>query len=244
MASGKRIPTKLHEFKRLFKDLKVDARLATERGRREYWESLAADCRRDSMCGLLESTLALDGDVIECGVYRGASIVRLARVLKEHAPDKTLYGLDSFQGFPEDKVEACDVGPMRSLAGVRGKFRFCADTPDRLQRIFQTYGVRAELVPGYFADTLPRFAEHRFCFVHLDVDLYASYKECLAALYDRLTPGGVIVFDEWNYDAWPGSTRAIKEFLEGRPEAVETCTDREQPSFFIRKRAAGVSRAA
>jgi predicted O-methyltransferase YrrM len=244
MASGKRIPTKLHEFKRLFKDLKVDARLATERGRREYWESLATDCRRDSMCGLLESTLALDGDVIECGVYRGASIVRLARVLKEQAPDKTLFGLDSFQGFPEDKVETCDVGPLRTLAGVKGKFKFCGDTPDRLQRIFQAYDVRAELVPGYFADTLPRFAGHQFCFIHLDVDLYASYKECLAALYDRLTPGGVIVFDEWNYDAWPGSTLAIKEFLDGRPEAVETCNDREQPSFFIRKRPARSAQAA
>ena len=244
MAAGKRIPTKLHEFKRLLRDLKVGAQLATERGRRDYWERLRADCGRDSMCALLESALALDGDAIECGVYRGASIVRLAWTLKEHAPHKTLFGLDSFQGFPAESVDACDVGPQRTLTGIKGKFRFCADTPERLTRIFQTYDVRAELVPGYFADTLPRFAGHRFCFVHLDVDLYASYKECLEALYDRLTPGGVIVFDEWNYEEWPGSTRAIKEFLEGRTETVQTCTDREQPSFFIRKQAAARQQAA
>jgi predicted O-methyltransferase YrrM len=244
MGAGKRIPTKLHEFKRLFRDLRVDAQLATERGRLEYWENLRADCGRDSMCALLESALALEGDAIECGVYRGASIVRLARMLKEHAPEKTLFGLDSFQGFPAENVEACDVGPQRTLSGIKGKFRFCADTPERLERIFRTYDVRAELVPGFFADTLPRFADHRFCFVHLDVDLYASYKECLEALYDRLTPGGVIVFDEWNYDEWPGSTRAIKEFFDGRPERVQTCTEREQPSFFIRKEAAAGRQAA
>ena len=58
------------------------------------------------------------------------------------------------------------------------------------------------------------------------------------------TPGGVIVFDEWNYDAWPGSTLAIKEFCDAHPEAVQTCTDREQPAFFIRKLPASVTRAA
>jgi predicted O-methyltransferase YrrM len=244
MASGKRIPTKLHEFKRLIRDLRVDSQLGSEHGRRQLWEEIGRECHQDSMCALLESTLGLEGDVIECGVYRGASLVRLAHTLHEHAPHKTLYGLDSFQGFPEENVDVCDVGPQRSLSGIKGKFRFCADTPERLERIFQTYGVRAELAPGYFVDTLPRFASHRFCFVHLDVDLYASYKECLEALYDRLTPGGVIVFDEWNFDAWPGSTRAIKEFLEGRPEVVETCEQREQPSYFIRKVAVSAARAA
>lgn len=244
MAAGKRIPTKLHEFKRLFKDLRADAQLATERGRKQYWESLRAECSRDSKCALLESTLTLAGDVIECGVYRGASLQRLACTLKDHAPQKTLFGLDSFQGFPESNVEAVDVGPQRTLTGIKGKFRFCGDTPERLQRFFEAYDVRAELAPGYFADTLPRFAEHTYCFVHLDVDLYASYKECLAALYDRVTPGGVIVFDEWNYDAWPGSTLAIKEFCDAHPESVQTCTDREQPAFYIRKQPVSAKQAA
>ena len=97
MASGKRIPTKLHEFKRLFKDLRVDAQLATERGRRQFWESLQSECARDSKCALLQSTLTLEGDAIECGVYRGASLQRLACTLKDQAPHKTLFGLDSFQ---------------------------------------------------------------------------------------------------------------------------------------------------
>ena len=244
MASGKRIPTKLHEFKRLFKDLRVDVQLATERGRRQYWEGLRAECGRDSLCALLQSTLTLEGDAIECGVYRGDSLQRLACTLKDHAPHKTLFGLDSFQGFPESNVDAVDVGPQRTLPGIKGKFRFCGDTPDRLQRFFQAYDVRAELVPGFFADTLPRFADHRFCFVHLDVDLYASYTECLEALYDRVTPGGVIVFDEWNYDAWPGSTLAIKEFCDAHPETVQTCTDREQHAFYIRKQPAAAKQAA
>ena len=242
--AGKRVPTKLHEFRRLIHDLRIDAKLGSERGRREFWQSLQAECAQDSLCALLESTLRLPGDVIECGVYRGASLQRLACTLKDQAPHKTLFGLDSFQGFPENNVDAVDVGPLRSLAGIKGKFRFCADTPDRLQRIFQAFDVRAELVPGYFADTLPLFAGHQFCFIHLDVDLYASYKECLAALYDRLTPGGVIVFDEWNHDAWPGSTLAIKEFCDTHPESVETCTDRDQHAFFLRKQPAAVTQAA
>ena len=244
MATGKRVPTRLHEVRRLIDDLRLDARLATQGGRREFWERLRAGCGYLSLCSLLESTLDLEGDVIECGVYRGGTLLRLARTLCEHAPQKTLYGLDSFQGFPEDRIGDRDVAPARSLDKIRDKFRFCVDTPARLKKIFQIFGVRAELVPGYFSETLPQFRDHKFCFIHLDCDLYASYKECLEVLWDRLVPGGVIVFDEWNESAWPGSTLAIREFFEERDETVQTCTDRQQSEHYIRKLPAAVTHAA
>jgi hypothetical protein len=153
----------------------------------------------------------------------------------EHAPEKKIYACDSFEGFPEEKVGRIDLGFLRFLSRVRRKFQVCADTPERLQRIFDIFDIQGELVKGYFSDTLPRFANSRFCFIHIDCDIYESHIECLNLLYENLSPGGVVVFDDYATSQWPGATKAVDEFFASRPETVELCTDRLNPSWYVRK---------
>ena len=243
--AGKWFPTTHYELKRRFRDFWFDLRLSSESGRKKIWDGLDASGREHGLIGLLESTLGLPGDVIECGVYRGGSLVRIARSMKDNAPDKLLYGFDSFEGFPQDKIDQRDLGPGRKIERVKRKFQMCADVPSRLMRFFDLFSVNAKLVAGFFSDTLPTLSDdQRFCFIHLDVDLYQSYIECLDALYDRLTPGGVIVFDEGDSDVWPGARLAIDEFFADRPESLEKCTDRKYDSYFIRKVDTAATRAA
>ncbi len=64
--------------------------------------------------------------------------------------------------------------------------------------------VRGDIIKGYFSDTLPQFSDTPFCFIHLDRDIYSSYKECLQLLYENLTPGGVVVFDDYRAPKRPG----------------------------------------
>lgn len=244
LPAPKLIPTHLHELRYAWHVRQHDREMATDAGRSRYWnETLPRQCAADSMISLLESTLHLPGDVIECGVYRGGSLMKIARTLKDKAPDKRLLGLDSFGGFPEQDVLSLDVGKKRSLGGIRKKFRFVGDTQQRLRRNFEMYGVNAELVPGFFSETLSKVTDRTFCFIHLDVDIYSSYIECFEALWDRLTPGGVMVFDECDAQAWPGATRAIREFFGPRPVEVQVCLDRELASYHVRKPAASSAAA-
>lgn len=199
---------------RIAHDLRVDATLKTQEGRDCYWEGLAWECRTFAFCDLLKDSLRLPGDVIECGVYRGGTFMRLARTIHEHAPEKRLVGCDSFQGFPEQKVSRVDLGRFQLLSRLRKKFRAASDVPRRLERLCALYEVKALIVPGFFDDTLGMFAHSTFCFVHLDCDLYHSYDVCLRALYPRLTPGGVIVFDDYGGEKWPGADLAVHEFCE------------------------------
>ncbi len=243
MAGQKLIPTRFHEIRRWLKDRGIARQLQRPEGRARYWNELVAQCANRSLVGLLESTLSLPGDVIECGVFRGASLQQMACALKESGSQKCIYGLDSFEGFPEGSVQPCDVGTGRWFSALQKKFRFCADTPAHLRGICNAFDLNVELIPGYFCDTLPRVKDRTFCFIHIDVDLYQSYKECLEALYDRLVPGGVIVFDEWKSGEWPGATQAINEFLSNHPEEVQQCTDRKQFADYIRKQSAVATRA-
>lgn len=235
---------KRHERRRLERDLEIDRMLQTDAGRQQYWEMIAERCAADSMIALLETTLHLPGDVIECGVYRGSSIQTIGRTLADRAPEKTIYACDSFEGFPEEGVGRVDVGFLRFLSRIRKKFRTCADTPERLQKIFSLFNIRGEIVRGYFSDTLGQFAAHKFCFIHLDCDIYSSYMDCLNTLYDNLVPGGVIVFDDYRSPKWPGAEKAVNEFFGRVGGDILQCTERKEPSWYVRKSANAQSKAA
>jgi hypothetical protein len=74
--------------------------------------------------------------------------------------------------------------------------------------------------------------------VHLDCDIYESYKTCLDSLYDQVVPGGVILFDEYACPVWPGATRAVDEFFSDKPEKPLLCRDEgrpQKPKYYVIK---------
>ncbi len=73
---------------------------------------------------------------------------------------------------------------------------------------------------GWFDTTLPRY-DGRIALLHLDCDLYESYKVRLDILYDKVQPGGAIMFDEYKDTRWPGATKAIDAFFADKPEVIQ-----------------------
>ena len=135
------------------------------------------------------------GLVLEFGVRRGTSLKVIAEIAGQE-----VHGFDSFEGLPEDW--------NGTASGV-------LTTGRQLPAI--TEAIR--LHPGWFEDTLPGFlAGHPgpVRFVNLDSDLYSSAKTVLTALGHRITPGTVLVFDEfignrnWRNDEF----RAFHEYAE------------------------------
>jgi hypothetical protein len=83
--------------------------------------------------------------------------------------------------------------------------------PDRIVR------ERVHLVKGLFGETL-RTYDGSIALLHLDCDLYQSYLTTLQTLYGKVARGGIIMFDEYADDRWPGARRAIDEFFADKPE--------------------------
>lgn len=141
------------------------------------------------------------GMALEFGVWAGRSL----RVIAEMR-DGEVYGFDSFQGLPEDYRWGVSAGT------------FALDRPPVVEG--------AELVVGWFADTLPVFlAAHPgpVDFVHIDSDLYSSAVTVLELVGPRLIPGSVLLFDEYfNYSGWEKHEhRAFQEFLDRTGATVE-----------------------
>lgn len=164
--------------------------------------------------GLIEKIAAVDGDVVECGVADGSSLAILMSLLKAHGQTRQAWGFDSWAGLPPPSK--ADIGDA-SIA-VSGMFSQASTAKVRDELL--AYGLTDEeiaktvkLMPGLFAETLPDY-KGRIALLHVDVDLYQSYLDCLTNLWPRVQAGGIVAFDEYGEDdTWPGARRAVDEFF-------------------------------
>lgn len=87
-----------------------------------------------------------------------------------------------------------------------------------------------EIHRGLIEQTLPELLDRRpeltFSFVYRDTDLYTSTAQILALVPQRMAPGAVLAFDEWNTEAWPGEGLAVNEFREQKPESFDVVRSR------------------
>jgi O-methyltransferase len=189
----------------------------------------------DILLDLLDRAERVAGDIAECGVYRGNTLVTMALYLRRNGSHKKLFGFDSFHGFPSDELSTelslCTGGdPNKTETGF-------TDTSYDLVRqkldLFQLGNV--ELARGYFNDTLPRYSKETFSFVHLDCDLYGSYKDCLQFFYPRLAQDGIILLDEYNDPPWPGCNKAVDEFLSGKQEVLQEIARQNYQKYYFVK---------
>jgi hypothetical protein len=189
---------------------------------------------------LLDRTKGLEGDIAECGVFQGATLVSIALWAREHAPARMVFGCDSFQGFDQAVLADAAMPGMADDTKRIGGFSNTSAAMVARKLALANVADRATLVQGYYADTLQRLSERQFSFVHLDCDLYSSYKDCLDFFYPRLVPGGIILFDEYNDPPWPGCNQAVDEFLGATRETLEPMMRDNYEKYFVVKRRSGI----
>jgi O-methyltransferase len=187
------------------------------------------------LLALLDEVGDLAGDLAECGVYRGATLIPMGMYLKQRGLKKVIYGFDSFQGFDATVDTEIDLGGaadgQKRLGGFGDtSFEYVAAKVARIG--LEQY---VKIVKGYLTDTLACHSTVRFCFVHLDVDIYESYKVALQFFYPRLVSGGVILLDEYNDPPWPGCNKAVDEFLADKPERLQELERDNHVKYFIRR---------
>jgi hypothetical protein len=169
---------------------------------------------------MLEEVKPVEGDIVECGVSIGHGALLFTLLCDYIGTPRTYYGFDSFEGFP-DPVAKDETTP------ITGK-GFWANPPETVLKVLKDGRLgdelirqRIRLVKGWFDRTLPKY-EGRIALLHLDCDLYESYKFALQTLYDKVQPDGVIMFDEYNDVRWPGATKAIDEFFSDKAERIRS----------------------
>lgn len=148
-----------------------------------------------------KSQSRLSGEFAEVGVYQGGS----ARIICEVKGEKTLHLFDTFTGLP--KVSGKD-----NYMGVKywedNQFN---NTSEEQVKGYLSKFPNVQIYKGKFPETSGPVLNTQFSFVHLDVDLYQSTKDCLDFFYPRLVKGGIILTHDFHTS---GVQTAFNDFFE------------------------------
>jgi hypothetical protein len=164
----------------------------------------------------------IPGAIVECGVWRGGSMMAVIRTLLE-AGDRSrdLFLCDTFEGMPEPSANDVtrEGTPASVLMRDAGKDDaesiWCYAPLDEVKRNVGEMGYPGEklhFIQGKVEDTIPRSAPEQIALLRLDTDWYESTCHELIHLFPRLSKGGVLVIDDYGH--WQGARKAVDEWLE------------------------------
>jgi hypothetical protein len=162
---------------------------------------------------ILKLTLSVPGHIAEFGCWRGGNLLFMAKVLQLLQPNtyKHLYGFDSFEGL---KTFSSQDGA--SAKQFTGQYKGNEETLRKLIDFFDM-DEWVHIVKGDALKTIPAFEKANshlmFSLAYIDFDLYKPCKLALNFLKHRISPGGIIVFDEALTHGWPGEGKILVEFL-------------------------------
>lgn len=168
------------------------------------WHSLD---RKYTLNELLKLVAHLDGDMVECGCYKGASAHMMCRAVQ--GTEALVHLFDSFAGLPRPEPRDGDFWSEGVLAA----------TEDQLRQTlagFDNYRVYKGWIPERFHEV----SDRRVRFLHVDVDLYRPTLDALAFFYPRMQPGGIILFDDYGFTTCPGAKQAADEIFADKPERI------------------------
>ncbi len=168
----------------------------------------------------------VDGDIVEFGVGVGETLINWCLLVYDDFGGRHIWGFDSFEGFPEPSPEDYGLGDRDAWKSIG------TDNLNLVLDAYMLFGLdvgffdrRVTLVKGYFEQTAGEYEKlgsGKIALLHLDCDLYNSYKIALEKCAHLVQPHGIIALDEFantrermNY---PGAYKAVQEFLSEHGE--------------------------
>lgn len=164
---------------------------------------------------LYKLTQALPGAIVECGVFKGTSLLRFAafRDLFGNSYSKKIIGFDTFGDFPETHFSQ-DQLPRSKFIEAAGKESI---SKDQLLGLLKQKGTKKniDLIEGDIIKTVPDYVANnpalKISLLNLDTDIYEPAVVILRHLFPKIVKGGVLILDD--YGVFPGETQAVDEFF-------------------------------
>jgi O-methyltransferase len=122
--------------------------------------------------------------------------------------NKKLFLFDTFQGSPKSSV----------LDEIKGKDHYSDTSVDGVRSFLSDFKVPQILVPGFLPHSLENYINNTFCFLHLHLNLYKSTLTTLDKIFERIVPGGLILFEDYGIRNCSGVRYAVTEFMRNKVE--------------------------
>lgn len=166
--------------------------------------TLVDDLRRHELWTLVGQAAKLaPGNILEVGVWRGGTGLLIAQAMQHFATPGTLYLADTFAG-----VVKAGERDEHYVGGEHADVKY-----DAVVKLFADHTtVPVEILVGMFPEDTGARLGGSLRLVHVDVDVYQGAKDVVEWCYDRIVPGGIIVFDDYGFSTTSGVTRLCEEY--------------------------------
>jgi len=174
-------------------------------------------CQTTITLKYLNKTLSnnIKGDVVELGCFEGDMLFMMKYLLNAYNSDKKLYGYDSFVGLP--KPCGKDEYDIEKYPGFSMDFGGMKADYNRLLYNFNSRDLELPIIEkGWFKEI--KNYPNTISFAHFDGDLYESIIDSFEKIYDKMSVGGIIVIDDYDWEVTPGVQLATEEFLKDKKE--------------------------
>lgn len=183
--------------------------------------SMIGQARMRNIRTLAEKVIAdgIKGDFVETGVWRGGASMMAKAVITAYGDGRRkVYLADSFAGLPPPDVEKYPADKGLNYH----EFEQLAVSEEQVKENFRRLGLlddRVITVKGWFRDTMPSFPVKQIAILRLDGDMYESTIDPLKHLYDKVTPGGWVIVDD--YEWIEACKQAVTDYFADRNESPD-----------------------
>lgn len=184
---------------------------------------------------LLKMISGIPGDIVECGVFKGSGIYTLAKLnnlLMPHSGRK-IVGFDFFESKRNKKPKKRQDAEVLEWHGEKWERR------ETILKNLSALGIHnVELVAGNVIKTTADYPKKnlgfRIAMLYLDVDNYEGTLAILKNLFPLVTPGGIVVFDEYAIRGH-GESDAINKYFKGRSPKLRSLPWANTPTAYLIK---------
>ena len=178
----------------------------------------------------------IPGEIVECGVFKGASLLRFAmfREIFGNPFSKKIIGFDTFGKFPETNFQD-DKKARNKFIDSAGEDSI---SKDQLFQILNQKNLNRHLnlIEGDITETVPDYVktnpELKISLLNLDTDIYEPAVSILENLYPRITKGGILMLDD--YGTHPGETKAVDEYFQNKNIEIKKFPFAMTPCYIIK----------
>ena len=186
---------------------------------------------------VFKKAMKVPGDIVECGVFKGSGFMYWLKLIKLFASQeqRMVIGFDTFKSFSDSLL---DYEKKSAQSFVNEAFFEGVDPEEIIDNAKSGGFLNSELIAGDVLETIPKYKEDnpgfRISLLHLDLDTYQGTKIVLENFYDLVTPGGIILLDEYGKRGW-GESDAVDEFFKNKNKTIHALKNSYQPTSFIVK---------
>lgn len=186
---------------------------------------------------LYKMTADIPGAIIECGVFKGVSLIRFTtfRNLFKKTYLKKIIAFDTFEKFPKTKFGQ-DKKPRQKFITDAG-----AESISKKQMIdvlkHKHIYENIDLIKGDITKTVPQYLKTypnlKISLLNLDTDIYEPAVVILNYLFPKILKGGILILDD--YGIFPGETKAVNDYFKNKSVSINKLPFVKTPSYIIKQ---------